>query len=185
MKKDRSLTNLRVKDLRHLAAGKSVEQFVAAVGPFILVERQRKPQPAKGSLERVTKATATMQSVSSAGPDMLSILKDFDNMLVATFGPRASEEISIGRHFGARLLIEEPSVSQNHATLRWVKESDKAQLRDHGSSNGTFLNAVRIGGEEVEVEDGDTLSFGDAKFMFVRTESIHSQLSYASGLDKK
>ncbi len=53
-----------------------------------------------------------------------------------------SSPISIGRQAGVDLLINEGSISRQHAEIRYVQ--DHYELRDFGSLNGTFLNDVRI-----------------------------------------
>ena len=50
--------------------------------------------------------------------------------------------ISIGRQAGVDLLINEASISRQHAEIRYVQGN--YELRDFGSLNGTFINDVRI-----------------------------------------
>ncbi len=70
----------------------------------------------------------------------------------------ASGRIEIGRTPSeGRLVIDAPSVSGCHAVLTW--RADDWFLEDAGSSNGTFINGVRVG-TPVRIGVGDHLLFG-------------------------
>ena len=53
--------------------------------------------------------------------------------------------------------VEDRDVSGKHAEIRL--DGNRAFVRDSGSTNGTWVNGVRIGGEH-ELVDGDFVSFG-------------------------
>lgn len=84
-----------------------------------------------------------------------------------TRGARAGERerfeksvVSIGRHPMNDLRFDptkDIDVSGRHAELRSV--GDRHVLRDLGSTNGTFVNGARVGGEH-ELADGDLITFG-------------------------
>ncbi len=74
-------------------------------------------------------------------------------LLVHMPGPKVSLRIAetslhkdspliIGRQPGVDLLINEASISRQHAEIRYVQ--DHYELRDFGSLNGTFINDTRI-----------------------------------------
>jgi len=70
---------------------------------------------------------------------------------------------TIGRTNGCDLIIAGPSVSRRHARLwfadgRWI-------LADLGSSNGTFVNNMRLT-HPVVLNDGDRINFGDEVVVF-------------------
>jgi cell division septation protein DedD len=69
-----------------------------------------------------------------------------------------TEEIKIGRSKSCRISLQDAQVSRHHATV-WV-ESGKLYIMDENSSNGTFVNDVRIGGA-VELKDGDKIKTGN------------------------
>jgi hypothetical protein len=46
--------------------------------------------------------------------------------------------------------------------------------------NGTFINAMELGDQEQMLNDGDGLAFGDAQFLYVRTETLHAHLGMAT-----
>src|SRR5215467_10164450 len=50
------------------------------------------------------------------------------------------------------------AASRRHAEL--TCEGGVVRVRDLGSRNGTSVNGERLGGEAVELRDGDRLSFG-------------------------
>jgi len=70
--------------------------------------------------------------------------------------------ISIGRARDNDVVIENLSVSRNHARVR--KEGGRFILTDLNSANGTFVNGVRI--TRVEVVDEDIISIGKHKLFF-------------------
>ena len=62
--------------------------------------------------------------------------------------------------------IPAPAISRNHARLECV--GDVVTLRDLGSTNGTYLNHMRLPGEAVaELHCGDVVSFAGEEFYVV------------------
>ncbi|MDQ2986868.1 MAG: FHA domain-containing protein [Armatimonadota bacterium] len=70
-------------------------------------------------------------------------------------------ESIIGRE--ADLVILDPTVSRQHAKI--VREADAIFLEDLGSSNGTFVDGVRIE-ERTAVRPGAVVHFGSVKVRF-------------------
>lgn len=66
-------------------------------------------------------------------------------------------ELKIGRDASNHIIIEDASISRNHALLSVVGDSYK--IRDLDSLNGTFINGIRISGE-VKLESEDILKLG-------------------------
>lgn len=74
-----------------------------------------------------------------------------------------SGPVTVGRDPTANSLpINHPSISRKHG--RVFLEGTVWNVEDLGSSNGTFLNDVRI--QKVRLKDGDTVRFGDVVFKF-------------------
>lgn len=73
------------------------------------------------------------------------------------------DRIVVGRDPGADVVIDNPSVSRNHAELR--QEGGDWVLEDLGSSNGTFLHGDRIE-EAAGLEPGDEIGFGKFSLVF-------------------
>jgi pSer/pThr/pTyr-binding forkhead associated (FHA) protein len=69
--------------------------------------------------------------------------------------------IGRGDHNDVRILHE--SVSASHATL--VRKGDSWFVLDLGSSNGTFVDGLRVAGER-EIAAGATLTLGSVKLTF-------------------
>ncbi|NIO71716.1 MAG: FHA domain-containing protein [Anaerolineae bacterium] len=67
------------------------------------------------------------------------------------------DNIALGRRDDNDLVIDDPQVSRRHASLSW--EENAFVLRDLGSANGTFLNAVRITEPHV-LREGDAIGLG-------------------------
>ena len=77
----------------------------------------------------------------------------------------------VGRETNCDIAILDPSVSRNHASIAF--EEGAFVLRDHGSSNGTFVN-----GEAVRTHtlvEGDTIRFGEIVFLFQEGEVTEAQ----------
>lgn len=72
----------------------------------------------------------------------------------------ASGVIVIGRAATSDVPIYDPTISRRHAEVSL--ENGGVQVRDLGSSNGTFLNGSRI--EEAVAVDGDVIAFGKVAF---------------------
>lgn len=67
----------------------------------------------------------------------------------------------IGRSHDNALCLNDSTVSSFHAAFTWTPNGT-LWLTDLGSSNGTFVNDVRLGeGDKTIVRDGDKLRFGD------------------------
>ena len=68
-------------------------------------------------------------------------------------GPGAS----IGRETGNALIIDEDTVSAQHAVIRL--DGGRWWVEDLGSTNGTFVNRQRVDGRS-PLRDGDEVRFG-------------------------
>lgn len=74
--------------------------------------------------------------------------------------------ISVGRTKESALTIDDPSVSKVHASLM-LNGSNDLVVADTGSTNGTFINDVRIPyGKAMELGPGDLLKFGTVDVTF-------------------
>ena len=71
------------------------------------------------------------------------------------------KQITIGRSPGNDVVINDPSVSRQHATL--LQTEQEIIVSDNGSSNGTFINGNRIKGEAT-LQKNDILKFGTVLF---------------------
>jgi hypothetical protein len=67
-------------------------------------------------------------------------------------GPR----VSIGRGLDNDIVLEDASVSRHHAEIS--REGTRLEVRDLGSTNGTWVNAARV--SAAAIHPGDQLAFG-------------------------
>jgi VWFA-related protein len=70
---------------------------------------------------------------------------------------------TIGRGQGNDVVIDDATVSRQHATIRW--EQERFRVYDLGSSNGTFVDDQRVR-EPVVLWDGATVRFGAVELVF-------------------
>jgi len=75
--------------------------------------------------------------------------------------PLNADSITVGRDVGNRIMLNDDSVSRFHAEI--VRAGENFLVRDLGSTNGTFLNGLRV--KEQLVVDGDRVGFGDAAYV--------------------
>lgn len=77
-------------------------------------------------------------------------------------------ELEVGRVEGAAIVIPDVSVSRTHAVL--TVEPGSVIVEDLSSSNGTFVNGVKVGRRELKA--GDTVRFGNIDFKFGRAGRV-------------
>lgn len=79
------------------------------------------------------------------------------------------EPMRIGRAPDNEIVIENLSVSRNHAIIVYEEEGDHYILTDLDSANGTFVNDVRI--KKTEIMDRDVVSIGKHRLYFYDVRS--------------
>src|SRR5690606_8067668 len=79
------------------------------------------------------------------------------------FELRPGAPLVVGRAPTSDLPIVHPTISRRHAEL--TAHPNDVEVRDLGSSNGTFLNGARV--QHARARDGDSLSFGTREFRVV------------------
>lgn len=77
--------------------------------------------------------------------------------------------VLIGRSPDADVIIEHDDVSRAHAVL-W-REGGVVFVRDLGSSNGTFVEGVRVGSDPVALEHGSSLGFSEHGYRFLAPDA--------------
>jgi hypothetical protein len=169
-----------VKDLRPLARMELVA-FRERFGPVALIQQPPSPVFQRVAMQMGGARTVFMAHRSRLADRLVAMLQGFDHLEVLFLKPqRDGEEFSLGRVEPCALVVHDPSVSKIHATLRWSESASGCTVRDAGSMNGTFINAMELGDQEQMLNDGDGLAFGDAQFLYVRTETLHAHLGMAS-----
>lgn len=96
--------------------------------------------------------------MAGAGAKLIGVKEPVKDQEVVCGGP-----VTVGRDPTSNSLpINHPSISRKHG--RVFQEGTSWNVEDLGSSNGTFLNDVRI--QKVRLKDGDVVRFGDVPFKF-------------------
>ena len=107
---------------------------------------------------------APAQLIMQRGPDVNQIYE------------LTAERLQIGRSADNPIAINDAEVSRRHAQL--VRQPDgNYTIEDLGSTNGTFINGVRIQGAALLTE-GDTVDFGDS-IRLVYAEALAMPEPYA------
>jgi FHA domain len=82
----------------------------------------------------------------------------------------------MGRHEACDLQLADARVSSEHASLHWM--SDRWELRDLGSRNGTFVGPKRLTpGERVALAEGATLTLGGPARAFTLIDASAPRVS--------
>ncbi len=120
------------------------------VDPFVLQFRIR-GQTGSRPLENDEVAPARLDVVVGTG-------------LAGNSYPITSRGLSVGRAEDRDVVIPDPAASRHHAQISL--QSGEYVLRDMGSANGIFVNAVRV--RECTLADGDILRIGNTEMRFTR-----------------
>jgi pSer/pThr/pTyr-binding forkhead associated (FHA) protein len=87
------------------------------------------------------------------------------------------ELVLVGRDLTCTFPIADKSVSRRHLQLKSIPAAKNHMAIDFGSSNGTFINEVRIS-QPTEVKDGDVIRIGDTVMIYMTdTTSIAERKS--------
>ena len=70
--------------------------------------------------------------------------------------------VNIGRDESCNIVIESTNISRRHAEVH--RQGDLFILADSGSTNGTWVNGVRV--DQFTLSDGDTFQIGPAQIVF-------------------
>jgi hypothetical protein len=81
---------------------------------------------------------------------------------------KPGKRLSVGRTKENNLMLDDASVSKNHASLV-LNGENQLMVADTGSTNGTFINAQRIAyGKAFTVGETDKVKFGTVEVFFRR-----------------
>lgn len=82
-----------------------------------------------------------------------------------------ADRVVAGRDISADLLLEDTSVSRQHAEL--IRQGNGYLIRDLGSTNGTLVNGGRM--MEHTLRSGDTIKLGSFIFKFLSAGSVETK----------
>jgi|CXWL01.1.fsa_nt_gi adenylate cyclase len=128
---------------------------------------------ANGGTERIAGVSTAYELIGSTGEEPVALAP--------------GSALLVGRLATCAVPIYDGSISRDHATL--TVSAQGVEVKDLGSTNGTFLNGVRV--SEAVARDGDTLTFGGVSLRLRRVaERAETQLAaspevYASKILRK
>lgn len=151
----------------------SEDQRKKAVSRKEMEDRLREPyKEPDGVVAYVEEAVHYAQATEGGGSETGVLAPALKQLVPMDVGMRAPLYISegycrIGRTAGENeYCIPAPAISRNHARLECC--GNVVTLQDLGSTNGTYLNHVRLGRENVaELHYGDVVSFAGEEFYVV------------------
>ena len=76
------------------------------------------------------------------------------------------ERISIGRNRNSQIVINNNTVSKEHAIIEF-DEDYNATIKDLNSSNGTYVNGERLKYMPIKLKTGDIITFGKEKTEYI------------------
>ena len=95
-----------------------------------------------------------------------------ESILVVEGGPEDGESmplteptVTLGRALDSDVVVPDKGVSRRHAALVWTEVG--YSVKDLSSTNGTFLNGVRIDETEHLLKDSDSIRLGEGSFSYV------------------
>ncbi|MGH7663410.1 MAG: adenylate/guanylate cyclase domain-containing protein [Gemmatimonadaceae bacterium] len=95
------------------------------------------------------------------------------------FELRAGAPMVIGRALNSDIPVLDPTISRRHAELSC--DASGVEVRDLGSSNGTFLNGARI--DSARMAPGDVVTFGKVAFRLRETTPTPPPMPAAQAAD--
>lgn len=120
------------------------------IDPFVLQFRVHGNSSARGA-DADSRAPARLEVVVGTG-------------MAGSSYPITSRGLTIGRSEDRDVVIPDPASSRNHCQI--AVQGGQYVLRDQGSANGVFVNAVRV--RDCTLTDGDLIRIGNTEMRFVR-----------------
>ena len=108
--------------------------------------------------------TIPLDSSSSSAEEPLFILSLLNNELMSSSWKLSNKDYKIGRSSDNNIILDDITVSRNHALLSVSKENIK--IADNNSTNGIYINNVIK--NDSELKSGDKIQIG--KYLLLLTE---------------
>ena len=131
------------------------------------------PTDPNDTSEETDKTTVIQGEQSTLNAELQKAREQEGCLIIIRGAPQGSRffltqpEMSIGRDPVADISIGDQSISRKHAVVI-KKEGKRVELKDLGSSNGTFVNDVRVAaGTTVELAKEDMIKLGNTIFKFL------------------
>ena len=95
-----------------------------------------------------------------------------------------ADTVTLGRDPLADVVLNDPEVSRQHARL--IRRGDEFLVQDLGSTNGTFLDGQRLGGDPVPVAPGQLINVGSNVTLVFEVEGEEGTATVlAAGVDEE
>ncbi|MCH7706061.1 MAG: FHA domain-containing protein [Chloroflexi bacterium] len=169
-----------VVGLTYLIAGRSRTEEAAAV----VSEEVATPIQGVPLIPEDESATRTLDGGVTPAPDLGATLVGDAGPVAAQApaawlmfksGPRAGQSIplsteatKIGRGSENDVVVDDPAVSREHATISF--ENGHYVVEDAGSSGGTIVEGTAAGGQTI-LSSGSTLQLGETELVFMQSDS--------------
>ena len=108
--------------------------------------------------------TIPLDSSSSSAEEPLYILSLLNNELMSSSWKLINKDYSIGRSSENNIILDDITVSRNHALLSVSK--DNINILDNNSTNGIYINNEITNG--CKIKSGDKIQIG--KYLLLLTE---------------
>lgn len=84
--------------------------------------------------------------------------------------------MTVGRSKEADMVVNDKTVSREHAIIEMVGENGAVFVTDNGSRNGTTINGVVVT-DRTEIHEGDVVMFGQVEFKVTSADQATSLIS--------
>ncbi|MBI4469260.1 MAG: FHA domain-containing protein [Acidobacteria bacterium] len=116
------------------------------------------PAEASGERTKVPHAGTVIEQAIDHRLRQLQLV--VDQYVVQTFDLLRGRKVSVGRDPESAVVLDHPAISGRHAEIA-IGPDDQVVIQDLHSTNGTFVNGVRI--ERATLCEGDRLTFGQLR----------------------
>jgi hypothetical protein len=116
---------------------------------------------------------AARNETMAAGPGT-RLLSAGESLAIALVAKDGGAEVRLGRSAENDLVVDDGTLSRHHLLFR--REAAGWTLRDAGSSNGSKLNGMRLGGEGALLRPGDRIEAGAVRLTFYDAPSMYMRL---------
>lgn len=144
--------------------GQSVQRQVLGDGEEVAIDPFTLRVVVLGGMDthEVTAGRDSTTGQPSSHPAAMLTVTSAHRMPVRSFPLPEEGVLTLGRSDRNAIVLPEPASSRVHAEVRC--EDGRYTLRDHGSSNGTFVNGRRV--KERVLEEGDRVRIGTVELRF-------------------
>lgn len=156
---------LTVRELKELTGRLDVDALGRQLGPFVLVQH-----PLSASAGR--SPTLATRALPNPGAPPRGVF-DFEDLWVATLPPLdRRDSFMLGRAPDCELVIDEDSVSKQHAQIDW--NDGIAVIHDLKSANGVFVNGQKVAIHKLT--DNDLITLGSTRMFFMLVATLRRRM---------